>query len=227
MIIRGGRVALERRAAWIVAETLRMTLEQKPLAVFGIVGGSSVGPILTQLGNEPLDWPCVHLLMADERLVPLDHPDSNYQLVASFVEPFLPPANLHPYHHDPHDTAGSLQRYRQVLVDLGGRFDVILLSAGADGHVASLFPGHETILSDETFFLVTATAPKPPPGRMSASRQLLEAAGTAVLLFLGAQKRTAFFDFLSERDDVVGCPAKLVKQVAERFVLTDCGNNPP
>lgn len=227
MIIRGSRKECERKAAWVVAEALRQVTERHPRAVLGVVGGSSIGAVLGHLADEAVDWGRVHLFMVDERLVPLDHPDSNFQLVASLVSPFLDQANLHPYVHDPEDGPAAVERYRQQLVDHGGRFDVVLLSAGADGHVASLFPGHETILNGEEYFILTDTAPKPPPGRMSGSRKLIGRSETAVLLFLGHEKRPAFWDYLNEQRDVEECPAKLVKSVSERFVLTDCGLDPP
>ncbi len=222
MIIRGSRAELGRKAAVIIAEALRNVLEQRPLAILGVVGGSSVGGVLGHLGEQTLAFNRVHLFMIDERLVPTTHPDSNFQVVASFVEPYLPEANLHPYHHEEADPGASLERYRRLLVDYGGRFDVALLSAGADGHIASLFPEHETIRSDQPFFLLTATAPKPPPGRMSASKTLIGNAGSVVLLFFGHEKRAAFIDFLADEHAVEHCPARLVKRVPERFILTDC-----
>jgi 6-phosphogluconolactonase len=226
MIIRGSRRECERKAAWVVAEGLRQVLERQDRAVLGVVGGGSVGTVLGHLADEPVDWSRVHLFMVDERLVPLEHPDSNFQLVISFIEHFFDSANLHPYIHDPANGPAAVQRYGQLLVDHGGRFDVVLLSAGSDGHVASLFPGHETILSLDEFFILTDSAPKPPPGRMTSSRTLIGRSETAVLLFLGPEKRPAFLDYLNEQRDVEQCPAKLVKSVSERFVLTDCGVEP-
>ncbi|MBE0584080.1 MAG: 6-phosphogluconolactonase [Desulfofustis sp.] len=226
MIIRARRAEIARKAAWLTAEALRQAIEAHDLAVLGVVGGSSIGAVLSSLGQELVDWNRVHLFMVDERLVPLDHPDSNFQLVSAFVEPYFRPDNLHPYRHDPENGEAALERYRQQLMDFGGRFDVALLSAGADGHIASLFPAHETIRSGEKFFLITETAPKPPPGRMSASAQLITASGTALLLFLGPGKRIAFRTYLNEEGPVELCPARLIKNVREHFVLTDCGDEP-
>jgi 6-phosphogluconolactonase len=102
----------------------------------------------------------------------------------------------------------------------------VLLSAGDDGHVASLFPWHETIRSEEEFFLMTETAPKPPPGRMSASARLIGASAVAVLLFFGHEKRAAFRDYLNAERPVERCPARLINTIREHFVLTDCGDEP-
>jgi 6-phosphogluconolactonase len=224
MIIRAQRAEVRQKASWLVAEALRQAIGARDLAVLGVVGGSSVGPVLAQLGRELVDWKRVHLFMVDERLVPLDHPDSNFQLVSSFVQPYFPPDNLHPFRYDPEDAPAALERYHRLLTDFGGCFDVSLLSAGADGHIASLFPNHETIRSTAPFFLLTGTAPKPPPGRMSASPRLIGASGTAVLLFIGHEKRAAFHDYLNEEGPIEQCPARLIKGVREHFVLTDCGD---
>ena len=97
MIIKGNRQELERRAASLLAEAIDETLTRQPQTSFGVVGGRSVGAILDLMRNERVDWERVHLFMLDERLVGIDHPDSNYRLVYSHVAPYMVHANLHPF----------------------------------------------------------------------------------------------------------------------------------
>ena len=221
MIIRGSRQELEQQAASRVAEGLNRTLASHSLAAFAVVGGRSVGAVLDRLAGKQVDWRRVHLFMADERLVGPDHPDANYRLVSSHVSSYMAATNLHPFLFTPGEEQAALAGYREELEGVGGRLDVLLLSSGEDGHIASLFPEHETIDSRDEFFLITDSAPKPPPRRMSASAKLLSRASTAVLLFLGAGKQQAFARCIDDTVSIRTCPAALAKAVDEHFLLSD------
>jgi len=219
MIIRGNRESLEKKAGILLAQTINRVLQEQSMLVLGVPGGRSVASVLRYLGAEPIEWDRVHLFMVDERFVTLDHPDSNFTTVQDAVNPFMKKANLHPFRHDPAAAGNSIDVYRSELARYGGRFDIVLLSSGEDAHVASLFPQHESILNPDESFIHTCRAPKPPPDRMSASRKLLEGAQTAVLLFLGPEKQGAFFMFSDEKKSVEQCPAKLVQEVSECYIL--------
>ncbi|NNK57073.1 MAG: 6-phosphogluconolactonase [Desulfofustis sp.] len=221
MIIKGNRRELEIRAASLLVSSFNETLSRKQQVCFGVVGGRSVGTILDLLRYESVDWERVHLFMIDERLVGIDHPDSNYRLVYSHVAPYMVPANLHPFVFRPGEEQAALAEYRQELEKVGGHLDVLLLSSGEDGHIASLFPEHETVDSQDDFFFVTASAPKPPPERMSASPKLLSRASTAVLLFLGGNKQQSFNNFIDDSMPLRKCPAKIARTIDSHFILTD------
>lgn len=221
MIIRGTREELEKRAAGLLAEALSDLLTRQNLVSLGVVGGRSVGAVLEKLGGEPVNWERIHLFMVDERLVPNDHPDSNYRLVSSQVSSYIPSANLHPFNHHPGEVQTALERYQAELEKCGGRLDVVLLSSGEDGHIASLFPEHQTIDSREHYFLATDSAPKPPPQRMSASPRLISRASTAVLLFFGSTKLQAFQNCLDDSVSVRMCPAGIVRTLDHHYLLTD------
>jgi len=49
------------------------------------------------------------------------------------------------------------------------KFDVVLLSMGEDGHIASLFPNH--VYPEEQMVIVEQGSPKPPKERISMSCQ--------------------------------------------------------
>ena len=173
MILSGSRIEIEQQAATMISRAIEHAINKNNQAIMAVVGGRSIGGLLGALGRERLDWQKVHLFLADERLVTTDHPDSNFRLIRPHVETFIPRENLHPFRHAQADEIKSLQNYQQELSDCGGGFDISLLSSGEDGHVASLFPDHHTIRAADDSFLLTHSAPKPPPGRMSASRALL------------------------------------------------------
>ncbi len=220
-LITGEREVLEQQGAGLLADMIRTSLSERNRAVVALPGGRSVGGVLQRLEGEQLDWTRVHFFMVDERLVPISHPESNFGLVSAALLPFVPRQNLHPYHHSHADQLTALAAYNSELRRFGGLFDAVLLSGGEDGHIASLFPEHATIYSDEALFLLTDSAPKPPPGRMSASKKLITSSRAAVLLFFGSAKLNALRSFLDEAVPVDRCPAKIVNNLPLRYVLTD------
>ena len=221
MIIKGRRQYLDQQAANLLAQSVKAALVRQPQVSFGVVGGRSVENVLKLLGSEQVDWSRVHLFMVDERLVPSDHPDSNYNLVFPVVSSYMVSANLHPFLQEPGQEQAALERYRRKLDPHGGRLEVLLLSSGEDGHIGSLFPEHETIDSPDDYFLVTRSAPKPPPQRMSASPRLISRASSAVLLFFGKGKQQAFKNCLDDAVPVRECPAAIVRTIENHFILRD------
>lgn len=217
---------LPRLAARRLCAELRGVLDVRGRAVLAVPGGRSVARVFEAMRQERLDWGQVHVFLVDERLVPMDHPDSNFRLLREhLVDPLaregrMPP-QAHPFPGDAPDPQRAARDYDGALAELGSRFDVVLLSAGEDGHVASLFPDHHSLMDARHGFFVMDDAPKPPPGRMSASASLLRACGTGVLLFAGRAKAAAFARFTDPSASVSSCPAKLMLQMGNPFVFTD------
>ncbi len=221
MIIKGNRAWLEKKAAGIIAETIKTLLVQRTMVVLGVVGGSSVANVFRHLRDEKIGWERVHLFLIDERLVPLDHPDANFGVVHPYFSDILPEENLHPFTFDRDDVAAGLEKYTRNLKTVGGRYDVILVSSGEDGHIAALFPEHFSIDVEEEYFLAMTDSPKPPQERMTASRKLLQRAATGILLVFGQAKTSALQNFLNEEIPLRSCPAKIICELPEYHILTD------
>ena len=101
-------------------------------------------------GGKPVDWPRVHVFFGDERVVPPEHPESNFRLAreALLSRVPLPEANVHRVRAELPDPDEAAERYESEVRAVFGsapgewpRFDLVLLGLGTDGHVASLFPG--------------------------------------------------------------------------------------
>lgn len=221
MIIEGERTVLESKAAAIIAEAIERILRRKPTVVLGIVGGRSVSSIFSQLAEQKVNWQAVHLFMIDERLVPLEHPDSNYGLASPYFNDLITSENRHPFVFKESSAESSVADYDEELRHYGGRFDIILLSSGEDGHVAALFPAHQSINNTKKGFITMNDSPKPPPARMSASRALLSEAEVGLLLFFGESKQHAFGLFQDTGVSVEQCPAKLINTLSQHYIFTD------
>ena len=214
MIIRDDREALEEKAAWIIADAVQDLLEEQERVVLAVPGGRSVSGIFSRLPDESVDWERVHLFMVDERLVPLDDPQSNFLLVMEHLAQAIPEGNVHPFRVE-----RGAQSYEEELEELGGSFDIVLASSGEDGHIAGLYPHHHSV-SDEGVFITMDDSPKPPPERMSSSRKLLLRSKVGVVLFFGEAKGEALRRF-EEDGPLEECPARIVRRLPQWYALTD------
>lgn len=218
---------LLQRAGRELCAKIRDVLARQGRAVLAVPGGRSAAAIFRAMLAEDLDWRRVHFFIVDERLVQADHADSNFRLLReNLVEPLeragsIEAENAHPFVLDPGVADRGAARYERELAAFGLRYDVILLSAGEDGHVGALFPRHHSAADRHHGFIVMHDSPKPPPGRMSSSLSLMQTAAAAVLLFAGEGKREAFAKFNDEGCSVIDCPARLVRAIADATVFTD------
>jgi 6-phosphogluconolactonase len=80
-----------------------------------------------------------------------------------------------------------------------GRFDVLLLGVGPDGHCASLFPGHDEVHADGLAVGVR-NSPKPPPTRISLTMDVLRRAQEVWFIVSGDGKAKAVHDALRGAD---------------------------
>lgn len=145
-------------ALWI-GEALRM----RSVALVALSGGSTPRVGFELLALQEVDWSRVHVLLADDRIVPLDHIDSNWRTLRSALldKIDIPEANLHPYPTHKVDQAGWHTHFLNGFAggNLGKhlKLDVAHLGLGNDGHTASLLPGDtDTLLSTSDFALTRA-----------------------------------------------------------------------
>ena len=218
---------LLQKAALHICQKLRDALAAYSTVNMAVPGGRSVAKIFDAMQVEPLDWDRVHFFIIDERLVPIDHPDSNFKLLKDHLiiplarEGKIPPENAHPFILDTSVSDFGTRAYEEVLAKLGFRYDIILLSSGEDGHVGALFPDHHSVTDPHHGFIVMDDSPKPPPERMTSSLSLMLTAQAGILLFTGESKREAFGRFCNASISVSSCPARLLVGMKDATVFTD------
>jgi len=218
------RSRCEEIAAKTIADKINELAKTKEV-VLGIPGGTSVTGIFTELLKQQIEWKKVHIFMVDERCVSLNSLESNYrQAYNLFIKQLiedkkLPENNAHPFIYDPEQAPSSIKKYDATLEKFGRKFDVILVSSGADGHIAALFPKHNSVITENTTFFLMNNAPKLPAKRMSAPRRLLQKANYGVLVFFGDDKTQAFEKFNDPKISVTDCPAKIILTLPESTIL--------
>lgn len=185
--------------SWL--KSARSHINQKGSFSTALTGGSTPFEIyqqIVQLAPEySLDWNKISLFWTDERCVPLDHPDSNYQMArnSGILDLPIPKSQIHPMRFG---LEGSPEhdgmRYDKLLKQkLGVRaLDFILMGMGEDGHTASLFTG-------SSGFEKLAKTSKDQRG---------ETAPFALSHFIetkGVWRMTLTLSFINRSDILVGC----------------------
>ncbi|SEA65056.1 6-phosphogluconolactonase [Rubrimonas cliftonensis] len=183
------RAAAEAACAARLAALLGAALADRAGRVGLLVsGGATPTRVLPLLLAEKLDWDRVDMLASDERLTPLDHPDSTEGMARGLLRRFgrgaryLGPGGLT-------DPAAAERAWRSAIAAAPWPLAGGLIGVGADGHVASLFPGRPEILDAG---LRTAFVPETPPHahpRLTLGPAALAQAGELVLVAGDAAKR--------------------------------------
>jgi 6-phosphogluconolactonase len=141
--------------AWMAAERFVKAAEDAIIATgrfaVALSGGSTPRQLYSVLANETvagrIDWTKTHILFADERCVPADHPDSNFGMVCKTLldRVPIPYENIHRMAGEK-DPAEAADEYDRLLAEGFSRgLDLVLLGVGEEGHTASLFPGTEAL----------------------------------------------------------------------------------
>lgn len=190
-------------AASHLGRVARQVLQSRPIFSLVLSGGKSPLPLFTALRDAdlypPLFWERTHVFFADERMVPPDHPDSNFGSASRNLLQHvpIPEANVHPMPVDlPPETAA--RRYAQTLTEICGSrpgqvpvLDCVVLGMGADGHTASLFPGAKLPAEHPLVAPVPAPAIMPRVPRLTLTQAVLNNAREILFLILGADKHPA------------------------------------
>ncbi|KAH9056995.1 6-phosphogluconolactonase [Lactarius vividus] len=164
-----------------------------------------------------------HIFYADERVVPLNDPDSNHHLAKNvlYSQVSIPHENIHTIDPDQLDDLEELaDAYEKELIKEFAQkdsarfpiFDLILLGVGPDGHTASLFPGHELLSEEDRWVAYIEDSPKPPPRRITLTLPVINHATRIAFVATGAGKAPTLKAILDNPEQ--GLPAARVRPVA-------------
>jgi 6-phosphogluconolactonase len=184
--------------------------ELKPSSIM-LTGGRTAASLYKSWGASP---ECMKLIskmecfFGDERCVMPDHAASNYFLAMSALFPKGVPNDfivhrMQAEHVDLDVVAGN---YSALLLK---PVDLLLLTVGDDGHIASLFPFSSAIHEDERL-VVPVIAPQSPFKRLTITPKVIKNAREVIVLAGTPQKRDIYRKALQDPDDIDSMPARLV-----------------
>jgi 6-phosphogluconolactonase len=206
-------------AAAKLADAIIACNRAKGHCALGIVGGRSIPVLLDKLLPYGAALGKIDVFWLDERV----EADKNFIPVLPYLERLHTEGvdiRWHPL-QSTHKQTIEVEAHQamRALHELKGApaFDVVVASAGEDGHVASLFPHHPTLGHTRPAYLLEEHAPKAPPLRITVSAPLLTTAGEAIVFFV--DKPEAYRRFLDHSVSIEECPVKLLLQVPKLTVF--------
>jgi 6-phosphogluconolactonase len=169
-------------------------------AHIALTGGSTPKRCYERLAGMDVDWSGATLWFGDERCVAPDDELSNYGMAREALLGGLPaPEGGGPVvkrirgENGPNAGADDYEReLRETLGEAIPHLDVVLLGLGPDAHVASLFPGQESLaVRDRPVVGVPEAGMEPYVPRVSLTLPAINAARSVVFLVTGEGKAEA------------------------------------
>jgi len=204
--------ALSAHAANDITRLLQDAIALRGKARLVLTGGTLGIKILGDFKSLALDLSNVDIFFGDERFVGLEHPDRNeHQCIVAWPALSAAKLNRFPAAYLPVEEAAKefslqIESLLGPLSDSAPVFDVVILGMGPDGHVASLFPGHQ---QSQSWIIAEQASPKPPPERLSFSFQALNRSRAVIFLASGSAK--AEVAKCAIQDEACDLPAAKVK----------------
>ncbi|RSH88676.1 suppressor of los1-1 [Saitozyma podzolica] len=210
-------------------------------------GGSLPNQLKPLAEMEGVAWDKWQVFFADERIVPLDHPESNYAACAKAFLDHVPlkREQIHTLNtalftdftktnptDEPKDADEAENEaieiaddYEQQLVHTFAgansarypTFDLILLGMGPDGHTCSLFPGHPLLAESTRWVAEILDSPKPPARRITLTFPVLNHAFRCAFVATGEGKQDTLATILDKPEE--GLPCSRVRPISPGLVF--------
>jgi 6-phosphogluconolactonase len=222
--VAGDTPALLERTARRVARLIEEAVAARGACHLVLSGGSTPAGLYRLLAEDAtgadIPWPRVHIWFGDERCVPPEHPESNFRMARETLLDAvgLPGRNVHRMRGEAQDPRRAAAQYAAELADAAPGdgpwpvLDIVLLGVGADGHVASLFPGSEN-LAERAATVSAARISDVHGWRISLTLPVIEHARHVLVLAAGASKAEVIGRVLGPEPAGMdaGLPAALVR----------------
>ncbi|KAG6911807.1 hypothetical protein DXG01_000054 [Tephrocybe rancida] len=208
--------------AAFILKAQKQSIDKKGRFTIALSGGSLPKMLRGLVDNPTVKWDKWQVFYVDERVVPLDHPDSNHLACTThlFSKVPIPLENIHTI--DPNlleDLEELSDAYEKDLIREFAQkdsarfpiFDLILLGMGPDGHTASLFPGHELLAEEDRWVAYLEDSPKPPPKRITFTYPVINHGLRVVFVAAGKEKVDTLSSILDHPEN--GLPSARVKPV--------------
>lgn len=205
--------ALDIELSAKVAKLLIADIADTGSASLVVSGGRTPMGFFHLLSQQMLDWSKVSITLADDRWVDADHADSNEKLVRANL--LINEAHQATFIGLKNSAADAIIGAPEAELALAavGKFTVLILGMGDDGHTASLFPGADALAlgldmdSGRTCIGVTPTAA--PHQRISMTLPRLLDSQQIIIHISGAGKQQVL-EQAQAGDDVKALPIRAI-----------------
>lgn len=186
-------------------DTIRFAVEQlisiaqeaiasRDVFTIALSGGSTPKAIFELLSKEPyskqIPWDKVLIFWSDERNVPPDDPESNYCMAmqAGLKTLPIPSENIFRMQAEGDIDKSAAEYDRLILKNIPmGKFDLMMLGMGEDGHTASLFPKTHALHANDRL-AVANYIPQKNTWRMTLTYKCINSARNIVIYVIGKSK---------------------------------------
>lgn len=204
---------LAKDAAHFVNEVGTEHIAQNNVFTIALSGGSTPALLYRNLADyfrDALDWSRVHFFWSDERFVPKEDPDSNYRTAfLNLLRPLsIAESQIHRVVTESDSAEQAAQAYEREIEKFfadnnlqPGRFDLVMLGLGDDGHTASLFPGTEALMAADKWVCANWVE-KLGTWRITFTYPLIDRSENVLFLVVGGKKAGIVRSVLRERNPV-------------------------
>lgn len=217
-------------AADIFVAAAQNAIAERGLFVVALTGGSSPLALYKLLATPhyrtKIEWNKVFVFWGDERWVPVDDDRSNAKMTCHYLlnHVAIPKANIFPMYKTGVTSQDYALEYEQSIKSIvreDGKFDLILLGMGDDGHTASLFPA-QVVLQENSKWVSAYYLESQNMDRITLTASTINKAREIVVITYGENKSNALNEVLYGDYNPQKYPMQLIKPLDGKLLfLTD------
>lgn len=215
-------VAEEAARRW--AQIAQEAVSERGAFRIMLSGGNTPRLLYQLMAQDPwrdqAPWEQTYVFWGDERRVPPSHPESDYRMAREALLDHVPIPDDHIFRLKGEGLESSiirdyetkLRRHFQLKQGEWPRFDLALLGLGADGHIASIFPGTRAV-SDLSSTVLVYAVPQLGVERVTVTLPVINHARHIIFLVVGAEKSGVLSESLDGPSMPSTYPAQAVQPV--------------
>lgn len=250
-ILAQDEAAFLKKAAQIFMESAANAVAANDVFTVALSGGSTPKKLYSLLADSyyrsRIPWTKTHVFWGDERMVPANHPDSNYKMAHDqlFAHVPIPAINIHRIPTEMGSTLEVCRSYEQHMRvffrnqvvkhpdskmvaqnatgDIFPCLDLVMLGVGEDGHTASLFPG-SSLLTEKIRWVAGGFVERVNSERVTLTFPVINRAHQTLILCAGENKAAVVKEIFQSGNLSRRFPVQLVQPIAGQLTwLLDKG----
>lgn len=217
---------LSMRVAQLIENRAELAIAKRQVFSLVLSGGQTPSKIYEILAGLAITWEHVHLFWTDERMVPTDSPDSNFNMVREKLlsKVQIPVSNVHRIKAELPNSESAARLYESEIhsffdqYSASPSFDLVLLGVGVDGHTASLFPEVMEKIIKSPNWVETMWIDKLRSRRISLCPSLINQAREIVVIASGHGKSSILKKVLEPEGSTMKYPIQFVHPRSEEIM---------